>query len=116
MHGAYNLVKKQTKEVISKVCCLAHDSVTNDLVKNRSESDCRSRKQRQKNKPMNELCSWLVLPHFPVTPTVWFSRDPKRLRNKRELEENANVLILGTPISWLFTIYKKFRKIRLESK
>ena len=33
MHGAYNLVKKQTKEVISKVCCLAHDSVTNDLVK-----------------------------------------------------------------------------------
>ena len=65
---------------------------------------------------MNEQCSWLVLPHFPVTPTVWFSRDPKRLRNKRELEENANVLILGTPISWLFTIYKKFRKIRLESK
>ena len=33
MHGAYNLVKKQTKEVISKVCCLVHDSVTKDLVK-----------------------------------------------------------------------------------
>ena len=31
--GAYDLVKKQTKGVISKVCCLAHDSVTNDLVK-----------------------------------------------------------------------------------
>ena len=32
-HGASNLVTKQTKGVISKVCCLAHDSVTNDLVK-----------------------------------------------------------------------------------
>ena len=59
---------------------------------------------------MNEQCSWLILRHFPVTPTVWFSRDPKRLGNKRELEENANVLILGTPISWLFTIYKSSEK------
>ena len=31
--GAYILVKKQTKGAKSKVCCLAHDSVTNDLVK-----------------------------------------------------------------------------------
>ena len=111
MHGAYNLVKKQTKEVISKVCCLAHESVTNDLVKKTDRNRIVGvRKQRQKNKPMNEQCSWLVLPHFPVTQTVWFSRDPKRLRNKRELEENANVLILGTPISWLFTIYKSSEK------
>ena len=32
-HGAYNLVKKKTKGVISKVYCLAHDSVSNELVK-----------------------------------------------------------------------------------
>ena len=57
---------------------------------------------------MNEHCSWLILPHFPVTPTVWFSRDPKRLRNKGKLEENANALILGSPISRLFAINKKF--------
>ena len=107
-HGAYNLVKKQTEGVISKVFCPAHDSVTNDPVKKRSGSDCRSLKQRQKNKPMNEQCSWLILRHFPVTPTVWFSGDPKRLRNKGKLEENANVLILGSPVSWLFTINKKF--------
>lgn len=34
-HGAYNLVKKKkkTKGVISKVYCLAHDSVSNELLK-----------------------------------------------------------------------------------
>jgi len=49
--------------------------------------DCRSRKQKWKNKPITrpgiKYCDWLILPHLLATPTMQFSLDRKRRSHKR---------------------------------
>ena len=49
--------------------------------------DCRSRKQKRKNKPITrpgiEHCDWFILPPLLATPTMQFSLDRKRRSHQR---------------------------------
>ena len=49
--------------------------------------DCRSRKQKRKNKPITrpgiEHCDWFILPLLLATPTMQFSLDRERRSRQR---------------------------------